>query len=305
MAQAQPKNPTVQCELGQTLRQKGDLLAAAAAFERALEIDPEMREAYYGLGFTLKQQAAARHKAPHASLAPNQYHKQAQDDLAKGDLSSAKEQLLKALATDENDGDAHNLLGFHLRSTRRHDFGTAAFGTRRRPSARLCRHSFNYGAALWYSGAKQKAISELNADIRLDPSAAANYALLGMAQRDEGDILAGAKLNLERALALSPATAASFIDLGIVFLKQAELQRALAQFEAGLNANSSVPLPIGMVRSVPSVNLFQKVPISQNRTTCSVFCLDAEAPTATKFLASSVKLCIYVQIMPRLTTTWA
>ena len=92
------------------------------------------------------------------------------------------------------------------------------------------------------AGRNQKAISELKTSVRLDPSAAASYALLGMAQRDEGD-LAGAKVNLERALALSPTTAASFIDLGIVFLKQAQLQRALAQFEAGLNANSAVPTP--------------------------------------------------------------
>jgi Flp pilus assembly protein TadD len=87
VAQAQPKNPTVQCELGQTLRQNGDLSAAVASFERALEIDPEMREAYYGLGFTLKQQAAAVRKGSAEPLATNQYHQEAQDALAKGDLS--------------------------------------------------------------------------------------------------------------------------------------------------------------------------------------------------------------------------
>jgi tetratricopeptide (TPR) repeat protein len=242
VAQSQPKNPTVQCELGQTLRQNGDLLAAAAAFERALEIDPEMREAYYGLGFTLKQQAAAIRKAPAESLASNQYHKEAQDDLAKGDLSSAKEQLSKALAADENDGDAHNLLGYILGQE-----GETASALPHLERAVALRPDsadthYNYGAALWYSGAKQKAISELETSIRLDPSAAASYALLGMAQRDEGD-LAGSRLSLEEAIALSPTTAASFIDLGIVFLRQAQHQRGLAQFEAGLNANSGVPTP--------------------------------------------------------------
>ena len=68
------------------------------------------------------------------------------------------------------------------------------------------------------------------------------YALLGVAQRDQGE-LAGSKVSLERALALPPTTAASFIDLGIVFLRQNQPQRALAQFEAGLNANSAVPAP--------------------------------------------------------------
>ena len=242
VAQVQPNNPTVQCELGQTLRQNGDLSAATAAFERALEIDPEMREAYYGLGFTLKQQAAATRKAATPAPATNQYQKEAQADLAKGDLSSAKEQLLKALTEDENDAVAHNLLGYIL--GQQGDPASALPHLERAVSLQpeSADVHYNYGAALWYTGAKSKAISELQASVRLDPSAAASYALLGMAQREEGD-LAGAKVNLERALALSPTTAASFIDLGIVFLKQAQLQRALAQFEAGLNANSAVPTP--------------------------------------------------------------
>jgi Flp pilus assembly protein TadD len=43
-------------ELGQTLRQNGDLAAAIARFEKAIELDPEKREAYYALGVALRQQ---------------------------------------------------------------------------------------------------------------------------------------------------------------------------------------------------------------------------------------------------------
>jgi tetratricopeptide (TPR) repeat protein len=242
VAQAQPKNPTVQCELGQTLRQNGDLSAAVASFERALEIDPEMREAYYGLGFTLKQQAAAARKGSAQPLATYQYHQEVQDALAKGDLATAKEQLLKALGADENDGDAHNMLGYIL--GQQGDTASALPHLERAVALRpdSADVHYNYGAALWYRGEKQKAISELETSIRLDPSAAASYALLGMTQREEGD-LAGSRASLERGIALSPTTAASFIDLGIVFLRQNQLQRALAQFEAGLNANSAVPSP--------------------------------------------------------------
>jgi tetratricopeptide (TPR) repeat protein len=242
VAQAQPRNPTVQCELGKTLRQNGELPAAAAAFERALELDPEMREAYYGLGFTLKQQAAATRKSSSAPLAMNPHTKAAQEALSKGDLSSAKEQVLQALAADDHDGDAHDLLGYIL--GQQGDPASALPHLERAAALRpdSAEVHYNYGAALWYTGAKQKAISELKTSIRLDPSATASYGLLGIAQRDEND-LAGAKLSLERALALSPTTAATFIDLGIVFLQQAQPQRALAQFEAGLNATSAVPAP--------------------------------------------------------------
>ena len=240
---AQPKNPTLQCELGQTLRQSGDLAGAVAAFDRALELDPEMHEAYYGLGFTLKQQAAERKQAsPSLSLAANPSLKQTQEALAKGDLSAAKEQLSQALQADNNDVDAHSLLGYIL--GQEGDFASALPHLERAVALRpgSAEVHYNHGAALWYSGSKQKAILELEASIRLDPSAAASYALLGIAQRERGD-LAGSRLSLERAIALSPTTAANFIDLGIVFLRQGQLDRALAQFEAGLNAASPDPTP--------------------------------------------------------------
>lgn len=242
VAEAQPNNPTLQCELGKTLRQNGDLSSAVTAFERALAIDPEMREAYYGLGFTLKQQAAAARKNAGASLSKNPYDAQAQQALAKGDLNSAKQQLVQALAADDNDADAHNLLGYIL--GQQGDTSSALPHLERAAALRpeSAEVHFNYGAALWYSGQKQKAISELKTSVRLDPSAAASYALLGMAQRAESN-WAEARVNLQRALALAPTTAATFVDLGIVFLGQNQIQGSLAQFEAGLNANSTVPMP--------------------------------------------------------------
>ncbi len=94
VAKAEPSNASVQYELGQTLRQSGDLTAAVACFEKALEIDPELREGYYGLGLALKQQSADAHK--HQALeerATSDSYKRAQQAVAQGDLTSAKEQL--------------------------------------------------------------------------------------------------------------------------------------------------------------------------------------------------------------------
>ena len=52
--------------------------------------------------------------------------KEAQDDLAKGDLTSAKEQLLGVLATDDNDGGARESTRIHFRATGRHSLRTAS-----------------------------------------------------------------------------------------------------------------------------------------------------------------------------------
>ena len=242
VVQAQPKNATIQCELGQTLRQNGDLAGSVAAFDRALQLDPEMREAYYGLGFTLKQQAAAARKSAPQSLAVSQSYRQAQEALAKGDSSAAKDLLLQILKADDNDADSHILLGYIL--GQEGDFPSALQHLQRAVALRpeSADVHYNYGAALWYSGAKDKAISELKESVRLDPSAGASYSLLGLAQRNQAD-LAGARLSLERAIALSPTVAANFIDLGLVFLRENQLDHALAQFQAGLNAASLEPEP--------------------------------------------------------------
>jgi len=242
VALAQPKNPTVQCELGQTLRQNGDLEAAIAAFDRALELDPEMQQAYYGLGFTLKQQAAGSRKNTRQPAGGSAYLTEARESLSQGNLSGAKDQLTRALEEDDNNAEAHGLLGYLL--GQEGNFPAALVHLER--AVRLLPESsaahYSYGAGLWFSGAKQKAIPELKASIRLDPSAAASYSLLALAQRETGD-LDGARRSLERAIALSPTTAANFLDLGILFLRQNQTKLALGQFGAALNASSFEPTP--------------------------------------------------------------
>ena len=306
MAQAQPKNPTVQCELGQTLRQNGDLSASVAAFERALEIDPEMREAYYGLGFTLKQQAAAAHKGSAEPLATYQYHKEAQDALAKGDLNMAKEELLMALAADENDGTAHNLLGYIL--GQQGDPASALSQLERaialRPDAADVH--YNYGAALWYSGEKQKAVSELITSIRLDPSASSSYALLGMAQREEGD-LAGSEVR-SRNRRYRPVSN----DRGYLhrprdsFLRRKELHDALAQFDAGLNAISAAPAPDWDGAITALRETISKDPRSPEVHNMLGLLLGAQRRGQRRNpWRVPGKLCAGVRNILRLTTTWA
>ena len=96
---------------------------------------------------------------------------------------------------------------------------------------------------MWYSGSKDEATSELRESVRLDPAAGASHAFLGTALRETGD-LPGARLSLQRAIALLPPTSAIYIDLGIVYLRAGDLDKGLGQLEAGLNAPAtSLPKP--------------------------------------------------------------
>ena len=61
-----------------------------------------------------------------------------------------------------------------------------------------------------------------------------------MALLETGD-RPGARASLQRAMALSPAMAAAYVDLGVVFLREGNLEKGLGQLEAGLNVPSPVP----------------------------------------------------------------
>ena len=244
VAEADPRNADIQYELGQTLRQSGDIPGAIAAFEKALEINPEQREGYYGLGLALKQQSAAKRKPlpPPGSPADDLY-KSGQDAVTRGDLKAAADQLDKALALDANDAEVHNLLGFVL--GQQGDLTSALVHLERAVVLRpeWAEAHYNLGVALWYSGSKEKSISELRESVHLDPAAGPSHAFLGTALRDMGD-LAGARLSLQRAIALLPPLPATYIDLGIVFLRTRDINKAMGQFEAGLNIqNPSPPEP--------------------------------------------------------------
>ena len=242
VAKAQPTNASVQYELGQTLRQSGDLAGAVTCFENSLQIDPELREGYYGLGLALKQQSAAatRKRQSAAERQPDDPYQRAQQAAARGDLNTAKDQLIEALRLNDGDGEAHNLLGFIQGQTGDLE---SAVNHLQRAVVLLPESSeahYNLGVALWYAGSRDKAIGELRESVRLDPAAGASHAFLGMALREAGD-LALARASLQRAIALLPPMPATYIDLGIVFLRMGDLDRALGQFEAGLNVPSPSP----------------------------------------------------------------
>lgn len=242
VARAEPSDPKLQYEIGQALEQTGDLAGALAAYERALKINPALSEAYYALGVALKQQSAASHKAA-PSLSVDDSYKQAQEDVAKGDLEDAKQQLEKSLQANENNADAHSLLGYIL--GQQGDLPSALQHLQRAVALRpeSADAHYNLGAALWYSGSSQKAISELETSVRLDPAAGSSYALLALAQRETGN-LEKARSNLQRALALLPPAPANYIDFGVVFLREGELDKAMGQLEAGLNLGGSAgPMP--------------------------------------------------------------
>ena len=87
---------------------------------------------------------------------------------------------------------------------------------------------------------KKEAISELKESVRLDPAAGAGHAFLGNALRESGDLgAAHDRACNARSLFCRPFPPPISIS-AIVFLRSGDLDKALGQFEAGLN----VPIPL-------------------------------------------------------------
>ena len=206
-----PTTPPSSTELGQTLRQKGDLAEAVTTLERALDLDPEMREGYYALGMALKQQGAATRKAAPSSSSPADAHvARGQEALTRGDLEGARDELAAAVSADDTNAEAHNLLGYVL--GQRRELAVAIDQLQRAIALRpeYPDAHYNLGVALWYSGRKDDAIRELRVSVQQDPSLGASCAFLGSALKDQGD-LAGARRSLQHAIALLPPTPAVYV----------------------------------------------------------------------------------------------
>ena len=75
---------------GRRFARAGDLEGAIAAFETSVELDPELREGYYGLAQALKQQGASARVRAAAAPAPDDRFTRAQDAAARGDMAAAR-----------------------------------------------------------------------------------------------------------------------------------------------------------------------------------------------------------------------
>ena len=152
-------------------------------------------------------------------------------------------------------------------------------------AARIADAHYNLGVALWLSGSRNEAISELERSIRLDPAAGAGHAFLGNALRDSGD-LDGARQSLQRAIALLPPMPATYVDLAIIFLRLVISERLSDNSKAALNIRRRLlPCPTGMLRSQASAKRSAKTPDRADAHNIWASCSGERAPPASAVVA--------------------
>lgn len=241
-------------------RHAHDLNGAVADYEEALALNPELAMAYYGLGQALKRLAgqARRERArrPRVS-APDagRLIREALGAIQRGDLQAAREKLEIAVASAPRYAPARDWLGVVLSRQGDRD-GAIRELTKSVELDPLSGESrYLLGIALWGRERREQATDQLEQAVRVDPVKLEAYAFLGVAC-SELNRLGDARKFLSRGIALARHDPQLHFDLGSVFLRAGESDKALGLFEAGLNlpsGNAVIPdleAPIRLLRAL-------------------------------------------------------
>jgi serine/threonine protein kinase/Flp pilus assembly protein TadD len=206
-------SPMAHHNLGNALRDLGDLADAAAEHRKAIEIHPEYAQNHDSLGLDLYLQ---------------------------GDLAGAVAEYRKALALRPQNPRTHVNLGIALQ-----DLGDLAGAIAEHLKAiefqpDLAEAHENLGAALERQGDLAAALAEHRRALALKPDDADAHFGVGCVISRQGD-LAGAAVEYRKALALQPDHAEAHCNLGIALERQGEFAAALVELRRGHELGSKRP----------------------------------------------------------------
>jgi Tfp pilus assembly protein PilF len=217
-----------QVNLAGTLLRIGDVAGAHAAYQEALQEDPENPKAVYGMARALralgdKTQADTMFARARKLMQGQTARLRAQDDDNRGlklwhdaDLKGAKVAFRTAISEDASYADAHN----------------------------------NLGGVLWQQGKNKESLQEFRAAVHSNPDFAKAHNNLGNALTANGDI-AGAIREFRAAVSLEPAFATAHLNLGMVLMRARQWKQAEGEFRQILlldpsSANAHIDLGIAL-----------------------------------------------------------
>jgi serine/threonine-protein kinase len=235
-----PDSPGVHFNLGRTLRAQGDLPAAVAAFQKAVDLKPEYFEAQYLLATALYARGnwpgaiAALRKA--ADLQPNraEVHGSLGRALHAGkDLPGAIAAYRKAIALKPELAEAHYSLGLALGQQGDLSGALAAYRKALAAKPEYAEAHCNLGSILQAKGDMAGATAAYRKAIALKPTFSEAHSNLGSILVDQGD-LPGAVAAFQKALALNPKFVSGHFNLGNALSRQGDFAGAIAAYQKAI-----------------------------------------------------------------------
>ncbi len=208
-----PDDAAVHNNLGNALRESGDLLGAIEADREAIRLEPDGALHHYNLGIALRE---------------------------SGDLRGAMAEYREAIRLKPDLATAHTNLGVALLASG--DVGGAIVACREaiRLEPDLAPAHSVLGFALRQSGDLSGAIAEYREAIRLKPDDVEAHTNLGYALNDSGDVRE-AIAELDQALRLKPDYAEVHCNLGQILGREGRYAESLAEFRRGHELGSKRP----------------------------------------------------------------
>jgi len=235
-----PNNPRPWFQLGIILVQAHQFEDAAAAFQRALQLDPEDVKSVNNLAqslWSLGRRDEAIHEfrrltamSPESSLAWIELGKVLEED---GQQSAAEDCYHKALTTHDNSEPDLLALARFCRSRGWLEAAVTNYDAAIKLNPRDPNLQLESGQSLLILKRYSDAIRHLAEAVRLNPGSAEAHLLYGLAFGQQ-DRPVEAEEQFREALRIRPDLLEARVDLGITLVKQGRPYEALSQFEAVL-----------------------------------------------------------------------
>jgi tetratricopeptide (TPR) repeat protein len=236
-----PDSPGTHYNLGNALRDKGQLDDAIACYRKAIELDPKYGQAHTNLGNILKGQGdideaiACYRQAIAADPELIQAHINLGDALrTQGDLAEAVTSLRRAAQLNPNDAKVHSNVAEILRA---HGDLSGAIACYRQAIAADPKYAlahYNLGNILRDQGNLAEAIACYREAIAAEPKYVRAYNNLGALLNAHLSDHQGAAACFRKALELDPTRATYHDNLGIALANQGEWKEAIACFRKAI-----------------------------------------------------------------------
>jgi tetratricopeptide (TPR) repeat protein len=208
-----PANVAAYFNLGNALRDKGQVDEAIACYRRTIALDPKFAHAHTNLGAALRD---------------------------KGQLEEAIACYRQAIALDPKHALAHFNLGTALRDKGQLDAAIACYRQAIALDPKFAQAYTNLGPALYGKGQVDEAIACYQKAIALDPKHALAHYNLGNMLQAKGQV-AEAIACYRKALALAPKLAEAHCNLGHALSRQGRFAESLAALKRGHELGAQRP----------------------------------------------------------------
>jgi tetratricopeptide (TPR) repeat protein len=232
-----PNYPEAHNNLGNTLKELGDLDAAITAYNKALKLNPNLSQAHTNLGLVLQEQGnldaavAAYNKALKLNPDLPQAHNNLGIALQKqGELDASIAAYNKALELDPNYPEAHNNLGIVLREQNDLDAAITSYNKALELKRNYPEAHYNLGLALQEKGDVDAAIASYNSALELEPNHPAAQNNLGAAFHEQGELTAAINA-YDAALQVNPNYAEAHYNTSLIMLLCGDYKNGWEKYE--------------------------------------------------------------------------